>query len=94
MGDSVNTVLEFYINGCAILATSVFGILGEYFMYSSSAMHKIIQISISISMFLAKSKIISEKGFIDKGSSGVSTKIIPYNQIPTSLSWQQQPTLL
>ena len=30
MSDSVNTVLEFYINGCAILATSVFGILGEY----------------------------------------------------------------
>ena len=44
-------------------------------------------------MFLAKSKIISEKGFIDKGSSGASTKIIAYNQIPTSLSWQQQPTL-
>lgn len=30
MNDSVNTVLEFYINGCAILATSVFGILGNF----------------------------------------------------------------
>ena len=28
--DELNEKLEFYINGCAILATSVFGILGEF----------------------------------------------------------------
>ena len=31
--ETLNEKLEFYINGCAILAAAIFGILGEYFAF-------------------------------------------------------------